>query len=114
MCRIQRGTTRLALTRFEPWILFVDHINTAATTHTLGLWLRTHKYTVKLTFKGRRHGDGVKGQISRYSFRLPKRLCYASAEAESAEAARLVCYWTLAVASEILGRCGASDSVNWH
>ena len=58
--------------------------------------MRTHKYTVKLTFKGRRHGDGVKGQISRYSFRLPKRLCYASAEAESAEAARLVCYWTLA------------------
>jgi hypothetical protein len=57
-----------------------------ATTHALGLWLRTHKYTVKLTFKG--HGDGVKGQISRYSSRLPKRLYYASAEAESAEAAR--------------------------
>ena len=48
--------------------------------------MRTHKYTVKLTFKG--HGDGVKGQISRYSSRLPKRLYYASAEAESAEAAR--------------------------
>jgi hypothetical protein len=37
MCRIQRGTTQLALTRFEPWILFVDHIETAATTHHLAV-----------------------------------------------------------------------------
>ena len=42
-----------------------------ATTHALGLWLRAHKYTVKLTFKG--HGDGVQGRVSTYSFRLPQR-----------------------------------------
>jgi hypothetical protein len=35
VCRIQRGTKQLALTRFEPWILFVDHIETSATTHYL-------------------------------------------------------------------------------
>jgi hypothetical protein len=51
-------------------------------------YARTHKYTVKLTFKGRRHGDGVKGQIYRYSSRLPKRLAL--------RVRSLVCYWTLA------------------
>jgi hypothetical protein len=35
--RIQRGTTQLALARFKPWILFVDHIETSATTHYLAV-----------------------------------------------------------------------------